>query len=111
MLWSPHWSGIIGTHPGTGSGSQTIEAFHSVWQQYVKDSTRNTVTTVFDLMDRMYKNEWNEKFKWETYRSYQLYPKRYDPNIQSLKPNIVSNPKPQEQAGKPASQEASRPAS
>ena len=32
LLMAGHWYGVLGTAPGTGTGSQTIEARHSQWQ-------------------------------------------------------------------------------
>ncbi len=34
-LWSGHWRGALGLRPGTGSGNQATEAFHSPFQQEI----------------------------------------------------------------------------
>ena len=41
LLLAGHWYGILGTAPGTGTGSQTIEARHSNWQTLVEKRTRS----------------------------------------------------------------------
>ncbi|CAE7644868.1 hypothetical protein AK812_SmicGene6215 [Symbiodinium microadriaticum] len=34
------WAGVTGTYPGSGFGTQTLESFHSYWQEAVRQSTR-----------------------------------------------------------------------
>ena len=47
-LWfATFWSGIIGTYPGSASGTQTIESFHSAWQSKVQKSARLSPVDIF----------------------------------------------------------------
>ena len=39
LLCSGHWAGVLGTRPGTASGTQGIEALHSAWQRHLEDAT------------------------------------------------------------------------
>ena len=35
IYWADYWSGSLGTHPGSGTGSQTLEGFDSFWQSHI----------------------------------------------------------------------------
>ena len=39
-VWAAYWCGTLGTHPGSGTGSQTLEGFHRLWQFVLTKSTR-----------------------------------------------------------------------
>ena len=42
IYWADYWSGSLGTHPGSGTGSQTLEGFHSFWQSLLSKRTRQS---------------------------------------------------------------------
>ena len=77
MLFSGHWSGILGTHPGAASGSQTIEAFHSFWQRTLQAASRARVDAVLPTMQRLFRETWSSQFAWGTSRSWTLYPRAW----------------------------------
>ena len=39
-VWAAYWCGTLGTHPGSGTGSQTLEGLHRLWQSVLTKSTR-----------------------------------------------------------------------
>ncbi|CAJ1461401.1 unnamed protein product, partial [Effrenium voratum] len=40
-LWfSGFWGGILGTYPGSSSGTQTLESFHAYWQSSIKGQSK-----------------------------------------------------------------------
>ena len=46
-LWfAGFWSGIIGTYPGSSSGTQTLESFHSYWQNRIQAKARAKPTEI-----------------------------------------------------------------
>ena len=63
FLIAGHWYGILGTAPGTGTGSQTIEARHSDWEARVKRQTRSDPFTILPCMQELY-NMWEDVFAW-----------------------------------------------
>ena len=65
VWFGPYWSGILGTLPGTASGSQSIEAFHRFWQGQVSKRTRSGSTSVLSVMQDLYRDSWSEHFDWD----------------------------------------------
>jgi hypothetical protein len=63
VLFAPHWTGVMGTMPGTGSGSQTVESFHSYWQSLVTGMKRADVLDVIAGIQRLYREEWRHYFR------------------------------------------------
>ena len=56
-----HWVGLAGTRPGTGSGSQSAEAFHSGWKRDLKTlGRRSSLHDVLTKMQTLYKT-WSER--------------------------------------------------
>ena len=49
-----HWTGILGTAPGTGTGSQTLEARHSQWENELKGESRRSPLRVLPSMQELY---------------------------------------------------------
>ena len=35
ILWGNNWSGVLRTHPGSATGTQMVEGFHSFWQSVI----------------------------------------------------------------------------
>ena len=58
-LWfAPHWSGVLGTLPGSGSGPQSMESFHAMWQRVVAQSTRPSCVRVLPAMQELFADVW-----------------------------------------------------
>ena len=74
IMFAGFWSGIIGTYPGSSSGSQTLESFHSYWQAGLKARARAKPTEVLRCMQDMYRDDWHEKFQWAEERSFLTWP-------------------------------------
>ena len=71
------WCGVPvwhGTNSGSGSGTQTLESFHSYWQEAVKQSTRADPRAIFGRMERLFRDGWSEKFAWSEARVFQTWP-------------------------------------
>ena len=58
LLWADYWSGVLGTHPGSATGTQTIEAFHSFWQEQIRRKARSKPGEVLLRMQGLYQKEW-----------------------------------------------------
>ena len=64
-MWiAGHWGGVLGTAPGTSSGTTTLEARHSQWEEEVKAGVGNSVMKVLPQMQAMYTDKWNDIFRW-----------------------------------------------
>ncbi|CAE6960638.1 RPL15 [Symbiodinium sp. CCMP2592] len=74
FVFAGFWSGIQMTYPGSGSGSQTIESFHSWWQALVKTKTRANPVDIFRVMSNLYKDEWADKFQYGQARKFGSWP-------------------------------------
>ena len=74
IMFAGFWSGIIGTYPGSSSGSQTLESFHSYWQAGIQARARAKPTAVLRCMQDMYRDDWQEKFQWAEERSFLTWP-------------------------------------
>lgn len=76
-LWfSGFWGGILGTYPGSSSGTQTIESHHSYWQNTVKAKVRQAPSEVFAAMENWFRDEWSGKFAWEEEKAFVTWPTR-----------------------------------
>jgi len=54
-LWfAPFWAGTLGTVPGSASGSQSIEAFHSCWQRELATSSRTSCLRILETMQGLF---------------------------------------------------------
>lgn len=73
-LWfAGFWSGIIGTYPGTASGTQTLESFHAYWQTLIS-SQRPGPGQVLPVIEKLYENDWVKKFEWHEKREFATWP-------------------------------------
>ncbi len=68
------WSGCLGTHPGTASGTQTIESFHNVWQQHVHRASRRDVRLMLSELQRLYRDVWSRQHRWGQPSCYGMFP-------------------------------------
>ena len=51
LLWGDFWAGLLCSHPGSATGTQTMEAFHSFW-------AKKHPTQILQSMQALYKKEW-----------------------------------------------------
>ena len=58
LWWADYWAGALGTHPGSATGTQTLEAFHSFWQRQIQDQVRANPTEILHTMQRLYDGVW-----------------------------------------------------
>ena len=74
VLFAGFWSGILGTYPGTGSGTQTIESFHSYWQSLLRNKIRAAPLKLLDVMSALYSDDWAQHFEWGQHRRFGSWP-------------------------------------
>ena len=77
ILFAGFWSGILGTYPGTGSGSQALESFHAFWQSLLHKEMRASPVSVFDGMQRLFKEHFEQRFQWGVHRTFDNFPKEH----------------------------------
>ena len=59
VIWyGEFWTGILGTIPGTGTGTQTVESFHSFWQSLLKSKLKSNPLEFISLMQGLYEKQW-----------------------------------------------------
>ena len=59
------WSGLEGSIPGSGSGSQPAEALHAPWQQHLEAlGGKGSVDHVLAVMQNLYTEHWQKWFNW-----------------------------------------------
>ena len=58
LLWADYWAGVFGTHPGSATGTQTLEAFHSFWQRRIQDQARAAPNRILEIMQGLYAGPW-----------------------------------------------------
>ena len=68
------WAGVSGTYPGSGTGTQTLESFHSYWHFRVRSAVRTTPTEIFSSMQKLFEEDWCKKFQWAERRSVLTWP-------------------------------------
>ena len=74
ILVAGHWYGILGTAPGTGTGSQSIEARHADWQEKIRSRCSASLLTIFDAMQELY-SDWVDTFSWGSEVSFANLPR------------------------------------
>ena len=63
-LWVPSfWLGILGTSPGSGSGTNPLEARHASWEAELKSRTKDGLLTALRGMQHLY-SKWVTVFEW-----------------------------------------------
>ena len=79
--WSPthiwfagFWAGILGTYPASGSGSQTIESFHAVWQRKLENKIKADPRNLFVEMQAIFETDWADKFDWANPAAFRTWP-------------------------------------
>ena len=70
------WIGVTGTYPGSGCGTQPLESFHAYWQSAARSQARAAPTEIFNVIQKIYKEDWSQKFKWGEKRSFLTWPDR-----------------------------------
>lgn len=74
-LWfGGFWGGILGTYPGSSSGTQSLESFHSYWQNTVKGKVRQSPAEVFGAMETLFKEDWAKRFAWDEEKAFVTWP-------------------------------------
>ena len=68
------WAGVTGTYPGSGTGTQPLESFHSYWHLRVRSAARTTPTEIFSSMQKLFEEDWCKKFQWAERRSFLTWP-------------------------------------
>ncbi|CAE7930046.1 RPL15 [Symbiodinium necroappetens] len=63
-LWVPSfWAGIFGTMPGSGGGTNPLEARHSSWEAELKGRTKDGLLSAMQGMQNLYR-KWIGIFEW-----------------------------------------------
>ena len=63
-LWVPSfWVGILGTSPGSGGGTNPLEARHASWEAELKSRTKDGLLTALRGMQHLY-SKWATVFEW-----------------------------------------------
>ena len=81
VLFSGHWCGVLGTHPGTGTGSQTVEALHNVWSQTLRAKTKDSPGGVLESMQRLFRDVWCARYSWGQTRRWSMHPPAFNPHL------------------------------
>ena len=68
------WAGVLGTYPGSSSGTQPLESFHGYWQSRLSDKKRASPTQIFEVMQKVYEEDWCDKFSWSEERAFLTWP-------------------------------------
>ena len=79
-IFAPHWHGVLGAIPGTGTGSQTAEAFHSQWQR-VAAASAQTFTAFWQTMKSTYEKNWLPAFGWGEAPAVGTWPRDIDQSL------------------------------
>ena len=61
---------------GSGCGTQPLESFHAYWQSAARSQARAAPTEIFNVIQKIYKKDWSQKFKWGEKRSFLTWPDR-----------------------------------
>ena len=64
VYFAGFWTGVLGIHAASGSGSQTIESFHSHWQATLKADIKAAPTQIFATMQKIFRNDFEERYAW-----------------------------------------------
>ena len=73
--------GVLGSLPGTATGSQSVEAFHAYWQRLMAGARRCAAGSVLQHMQGLFSGEWRDHFGWAEACSTSLWPQVHDPAI------------------------------
>ncbi|CAK9026508.1 Ribosomal protein L15, partial [Durusdinium trenchii] len=76
-LWfGGFWGGILGTYPGSSSGTQPLESFHSYWQGTIKAKARTSPADRFGSMQDLFQKDWAARFAWDEEKKFVTWPAR-----------------------------------
>ena len=81
IFWADYWSGSLGMHPGSGTGSQTLEGFHSFWQSLLSRRTRQNPCNVLDMMQTLFREHWRSYMREDDKSGSSLWPKSPEPSF------------------------------
>ena len=63
-LWLPSfWAGVFGTCPGSGGGTNLLEARHSAWEAELKCRAKAGLLAAFEGVQHIY-SKWGKTFEW-----------------------------------------------
>ncbi len=79
--FGPHWCGVLGTLPGSGSGSQCIESFHALWQRALGQATKTSFLRVLPVMQQIYTESWAVQFHWGDQADIRLWTRHVDHTV------------------------------
>ena len=71
---------MLGTAPGTGSGSLSLEALHSSWEKEIRNEVRSNVFQILPKMQCLYR-KWESTFAWGQDCSFDHYPRGFDESL------------------------------
>ncbi len=80
-----HWIGVLGTAPGSGSGSQTLEARHSQWERDLRSADKKSPASIFKALQTLF-DRWNDIFDWRHPCSFSQYPKNLCDSVERRNP-------------------------
>ncbi|OLQ05533.1 60S ribosomal protein L15 [Symbiodinium microadriaticum] len=83
IVWAAYWCGTLGTHPGSGTGSQTLEGFHSFWQSVLTKRTRQHPCGMLDMMQTLFTEHWPAYMQDDDAPSPSLWPRSPEPSFVS----------------------------
>ena len=76
LLFSYHWSGLLGQIPGTDCGDQPQEAFHSPWTNQIAESNKSAdYNKALQNMQNLY-HGWESQCDWSGTNTLQMTPPR-----------------------------------
>ena len=66
---------MLGIMPGTDSGSNAKEAFHSPWAKQLGPLAGHTpVTDAFNVMQKLYSEKWQHQLDWHSAEPLSVHP-------------------------------------
>ena len=83
IVWAAYWCGTLGTHPGSGTGSLTLEGFHSFWQSVLTKRTRQHPCGMLDMMQTLFTEHWPAYMQDDDAPSPSLWPRSPEPSFGS----------------------------
>ena len=83
VLWGDYSSGVLGTHPGSATGTQTVEGFHSFWQGVIAKRLRTNPCQILQVMQAFYNDQWLPYMMPDDSRPPSLWPQAPEPSFLS----------------------------
>ena len=60
LWWAAYWAVTLGIHPGSATGTQSLEAFYSFWQRQISSRARAAPSEILNIMQQLYDGPWSE---------------------------------------------------